>query len=201
MLLGRVLDIRERLFRPFLYLLIHHPSHTTLPWAVASFALKGIEACSSCAFRCVIRHRRHGSWYAARLVFTTSLQLVAAVKSGRVEVPKRWRQAVQNSVAMLRYWEMESPDLREARIILQDILQGLDMVGDHAHFGDDNSGGDGDDDADTHISEQGGCRRIIEAIAEISCFFCKSPLTGTSQKYSHRLLVIFRQAQTITHPC
>jgi hypothetical protein len=152
MLSSRVFDIRERIFCPFLYLLIHDPSPNTLPLAVTSFALKHMETCCKFAPRFAIRHRHHGTLYAARVMFGMSLMLVAAVKSGRMEVPKQWREAVQISIAMLRYWELESPDLGEARIILQNFAQGLDTEGNHADFSEDNSGDQSDDDADTHIS-------------------------------------------------
>lgn len=82
-----------------------------------------------------------------------SLVIVAAVKSGRMRVPKRWRQAVQSSIATLRYWELESPDLREARIILQDIMEGLDMERNHVDFSDDHNGAQNSDGSNTNISQ------------------------------------------------
>jgi hypothetical protein len=58
-------------------------------------------------------------------MFLKSLLLIAAVKSGHIAVPNLWRQGVNACIAGFRFWEQESPDLRESRFVLQSLLDEL----------------------------------------------------------------------------
>lgn len=59
-------------------------------------------------------------------MFLKSLLLTAAVKCGHIAVPSLWRQGVDACVAGFQFWELESPDLRASRMVLQSLLAELD---------------------------------------------------------------------------
>jgi hypothetical protein len=122
---ARLFDFRERIYRPFLYLAIHYPSTDLIQQTLAPYVQRCVEACMTFLLRGTPRHRHHGTWYENRSMFLKSLLLIAAVKSGHVCIPHLWRQGVDACIAGFRFWELESPDLRESRLILQNLLAEL----------------------------------------------------------------------------
>lgn len=58
-------------------------------------------------------------------MFLKSLLIVAAVKSGKVQVPGLWQQGVNLCIAGFKFWELEAPDLREARQVLENLVANL----------------------------------------------------------------------------
>jgi hypothetical protein len=129
MLKTRVTELRERVYRPFLYLAIHHPPGGDFQASLAPFVAKSIEACITVAQALCIKHRHHGAWYSTQQMLAVGLLLLGAVKSQRVHVPERWRDTMEMIIAVLQYWEDEAPDVKEARRILQDIMDRV-VVGD-----------------------------------------------------------------------
>jgi hypothetical protein len=58
-------------------------------------------------------------------MFLKSLLLISAIKSGHVEVPSLWRNGIDACLAGFQFWELESPDLRESRLTLENLLAEL----------------------------------------------------------------------------
>ncbi|KAF7596822.1 hypothetical protein BBP40_012422 [Aspergillus hancockii] len=138
---NRLLEIRLWLYQPFLYYAIHHPISTgqgaceaqccalpseeltnisTLVQSGLNCALKILEA------RC-LRHRHHGIWFDLRALVTSSLIVIAAVKSGNLDVPGIDRQVglkcrFGTTLEALDYWEEEASDIKKARRVLEDLL-------------------------------------------------------------------------------
>ncbi|KAK9241926.1 putative C6 transcription factor [Lipomyces tetrasporus] len=138
---NRLLEIRLWLYQPFLYFAIHHPiisgrglretrnssftgeelaTISTLVKSGLNCTLKILEA------RC-LRHRHHGIWFDLRALVTSSLIVIAAVKSGNLDVPGidgrvGLKSHFDGTLEALTYWEDEAPDIKKARRILEDIL-------------------------------------------------------------------------------
>ncbi|QMW45584.1 hypothetical protein G4B11_009039 [Aspergillus flavus] len=138
---NRLLEIRLWLYQPFLYFVIHNPVDTgqearrtrsssftgeelaTIAILVQSgmhCALKILEA------RC-LRHRHHGIWFDLRALVTSSLIVIAAIKSGNLDVPgidspMELKSHFEGTLQALNYWEDEAPDIKKARCILAGLL-------------------------------------------------------------------------------
>lgn len=126
MLHPRLLDFRERIYRPFLYLCLYHPPTDPIQETLAPYVQRHVQACIKALLRGTPRHRHHGTWYENRGMFLKSLLLVAAVKSRKIHVADIWRECVQLCLAGFKFWEQEAPDLREARFVLESLLAELD---------------------------------------------------------------------------
>ena len=75
-----------------------------------------------------IRHRHHGTWLMSRQSFASALLLLAGTKAGISAIPKeQCENSVQSSIATLRFWEQEAPDLKASRQILEDMYQRLHL--------------------------------------------------------------------------
>lgn len=125
MLHPRLLDFRERIYRPFLYLCLIHPASETVQNTLAPYVQRHVQACTTALMRGTPRHRHHGTWYENRGMFVKSLLVIAAVKSRKVHVTDVWREGVDFCIAGFKYWEQEAPDLREARFVLESLLAQL----------------------------------------------------------------------------
>lgn len=68
-----------------------------------------------------IKHRHHGSWFCCRKVFSRALLMLAAVRSGKIEVFGDWHTSIELVIKYLSYWAAESPDLFVARTILETL--------------------------------------------------------------------------------
>lgn len=122
---ARYLDLRERIWRPFLYLAAHSsPQDPNLP-----IYIQHASQCLNTIFKhilnCSIKHRHHGSWFAARNLFTQGLLVLVAAKSPNIAMPSNWVTVIDTCIVGIRYWEDEAPDLRAARHILQHICQSV----------------------------------------------------------------------------
>lgn len=125
---ARALEIRERIYRPFLFLVIHQELARSTLTPLRPFVQEHTATCLRLIRQWNIRHRHHGTWLMIRQSFASALLLVAARKAGLSEVSEeQCEEAVQMSLSTLRYWEKEAPDLRASRLILEDIVQALDM--------------------------------------------------------------------------
>ncbi|KAL2830036.1 hypothetical protein BDW59DRAFT_29634 [Aspergillus cavernicola] len=125
---SRYLDLRERIWRPFLYLGAHSkPQDPNLLIYVRNAGL-----CLDMIFKhihiCFIRHRHHGSWFAGRSLFTKGLLVLVAARSPNIAMPANWMMAMDTCITGLRYWEDEAPDLRAARLTLQRIYQSVNSI-------------------------------------------------------------------------
>lgn len=129
LLQSRLVEFRERIFRPFLYLAIHSDPAQPAHIAVEPYARRCLDACLQHSLCGSHRHRHHGTWYQNRKIFAESLLVLAAVKSRRVAVPPNWRDAVRATILGLRFWAAEAPDLARAKDILQTLLDEMDDQG------------------------------------------------------------------------
>jgi hypothetical protein len=122
---ARCLDLCERILRPFLYLAAHsNPQDPNLP-IYNQHASQCLNTISKHILNYSIKHRHHGSWFAARNLFTKGLLVLAAAKSPNIAMPSNWGTIIDTCIAGVRYWEDEAPDLRAARHILQHICQSV----------------------------------------------------------------------------
>jgi hypothetical protein len=126
MLQARFLDLRERIWRPFLYIAIHQTSTEADQLTLTTYAQRSLDYALKHISLASIKRRHHGSWFGPRGLFTKSLLLLAAVKSGKMIVPSEWRSSVDLVMTCLKYWESEASDLQAARLTLLSILGELD---------------------------------------------------------------------------
>ena len=130
---GREIAIRSLLYRPFVYLAIHHPpqDHTEM-LRVRSLAHKAISICMMVDPGHSMSHRHHGTWYGLRESISAGLMLVASKMSGLIPDETAFPNGELNdSVYMhlveaylqkLRYWEAEAPsDVRRGREMLEEL--------------------------------------------------------------------------------
>lgn len=126
---ARAFEIRERIYRPFLYLMIHSSKGTSDCDMFHPFVRLHAATCSKLIHHWNIRHRHHGTWLMARQSFASALLLLAAQKAGlHEEIGGRYEASVQSSLSTLRYWENEAPDLQAARLILEDIIRRMNTL-------------------------------------------------------------------------
>ncbi|CAM1508932.1 Fc.00g026710.m01.CDS01 [Cosmosporella sp. VM-42] len=119
---ARLSDFRERIYRPFLYLAVHLPLADPAQQSLEPYLQRCISACVAFLHRGTPRHRHHGTWYENRGMFLKTLLLLAVAKSGRAKLLSSWRHGMDLCLAGFRFWEAESPDLREAYKILSTLL-------------------------------------------------------------------------------
>ncbi|PVH70328.1 hypothetical protein DL98DRAFT_504778 [Cadophora sp. DSE1049] len=116
----RALEVKSWLYRPFLYYTIHHAPYDTLNPRLQSLVLKAIDSSIHWILLRPARHRHHGSWYAGRLVLSSALSIIAAVKAGiEAEKLSDWRDIVLEAISAMEFWEDESPDFRKGREVLE----------------------------------------------------------------------------------
>lgn len=120
---ARNMDIRERIWRPFLFIAIHSSADIEQDQTVQSCAATALSLVCRIIRQFCIKHRHHGAWYAARHIFACALILLAAAKSGRVQMPPDWPELVALSEIHLSYWEDECTDLGVARKVLIQVRQ------------------------------------------------------------------------------
>ncbi|THC89321.1 hypothetical protein EYZ11_011235 [Aspergillus tanneri] len=138
---NRLLEIRLWLYQPFLYFGIHHPigaGHRAGGTQSSSFTneeLATISALVKSGLNCTVkilearclRHRHHGIWFDLRALVTSSLIVIAAMRSGNLDVPGIDRRVglkdhFDGTLEALTYWEDEAPDIKKARRVLEDLL-------------------------------------------------------------------------------
>ncbi|KAL3460375.1 hypothetical protein BJX64DRAFT_300674 [Aspergillus heterothallicus] len=120
---ARYFDLRDRIWRPFLYLAAHADAHDPNLPVYAQNATICLDMVLKQVQHCFIRHRHHGSWLVARGLFTKGLLILVAAKSRNITMPSNWISVVDTCIAGLMYWEDEAPDLRAARLRLQHVYQ------------------------------------------------------------------------------
>ncbi|KAH8694612.1 hypothetical protein BGZ61DRAFT_588540 [Ilyonectria robusta] len=143
MVRGRTLEIQSWLYRPFLYYAIHHPSSDPFRPAMEPFVQKALVYGSAHIRGLGVRHRHHGTWYALRTGMAEALSLLAAVKSGVVDMGDGtgeyggmgeggWRETVKQMIEILGYWEAESVDVGRSKVVLEELLQDVEILQDGA---------------------------------------------------------------------
>ena len=122
---NRLLELRFWLFQPFLYHAIHCD-----PQSVEAHCTLDLESLVDAAMECnaetvrvrTLRHRHHGIWFDIRAIVTASFSVIAAAKSGRVNVKPEWEDRIEQVIATLAFWEAESPDLVKSRRVLEELF-------------------------------------------------------------------------------
>lgn len=125
----RFVEFQERLYRPFLYVSIHgHYDETTIN-DYAHLVQQSLNAC--CAVISTLwsryQYRHHGTWFGMRRLFLSAMVLLAAIKSNKVAIAPEYESAIRMAVEGLKYWEDESPDIEEARKILESVMQSVNV--------------------------------------------------------------------------
>ena len=121
MLKARFLELRERIWRPFLFIVIHAENKEAEDAQNLEYAARSLYLACEYIEQMTIKHRHHGSWYGARQSFTKALLILAAAKSGRIILREDWLSYIEHVQVKLKYWEGEAPDLRIARMALAEI--------------------------------------------------------------------------------
>lgn len=120
---ARAFEIRERIYRPFLYRKIHGQAALERD-ILDPFVNLHTDTCSRLIRHWDIRHRHHGTWLMVRQSFTCALLLLAAQKAGVIDPgSEQCRESVRHTLSTLKYWEGEAPDLKASRIILEDLIR------------------------------------------------------------------------------
>ncbi|KAI6747664.1 hypothetical protein HG530_015772 [Fusarium avenaceum] len=123
---ARAFEIKERIYRPFLFRIIHQPLEESERATLQSFVQTHALTCIKLIQQWDIRHRHHGTWIMARQSFASALLLLIAQKAGLLDsLRKECEQIVNLSISTLRYWEAEAPDLKASRQVLEDIIEQL----------------------------------------------------------------------------
>ncbi|ANB15425.1 hypothetical protein AWJ20_3052 [Sugiyamaella lignohabitans] len=117
---SRFLEMYEYLYRPIVYYAIHCP--TSHP-EVKRYVDKYFYYCDLKCVKVPNAHRHHGTWYHCRGNYTFALILLAAAKGGIIERSvEELREIVGFFITSLKYWEDESPDLKQPALLLTKIL-------------------------------------------------------------------------------
>ncbi|KAH7389223.1 hypothetical protein BKA64DRAFT_758445 [Cadophora sp. MPI-SDFR-AT-0126] len=125
----RALEIKSWLYRPFLYYTIHHVPYTSLSPRLQALVIKAVDTSIHWILLRPVRHRHQGTWYVGRLVLSSALSLLAAVKSGLEDHVRKlgeWRNIVKEAISALEFWEDESPDFSKGREVITVLYNELD---------------------------------------------------------------------------
>ncbi|KAK5677990.1 hypothetical protein LTS10_009874 [Elasticomyces elasticus] len=125
MMLLNYFDLRERIWRPFVYVAVHSVSSPEDQEIIAMCA----TLCLNLSFEMIegstVKHRHHGCWLTARCLVTKALLIIAAAQSARVEIRPDWRRHVHGLQTYLQYWQVEAPDLGSASCAITRLLANM----------------------------------------------------------------------------
>ncbi|KPM42150.1 hypothetical protein AK830_g4438 [Neonectria ditissima] len=123
---ARAFEVKERIYRPFLFSMIHLSLEQSERVTLQPFVQAHASTCIRLIQHWNIQHRHHGAWLMARQSFASALLLVAAQKAGLNEqMGEQCVSSVNISALTLGYWEAEAPDLKASRLILEDMIDQL----------------------------------------------------------------------------
>ncbi|KAJ5371235.1 uncharacterized protein N7496_007327 [Penicillium cataractarum] len=132
---GRATEIRTWIYRPFVYYAIHNPADAPCRELVQPFVEKGLLCSIETLGDHLALHRHHGTWYALRSDVAASLSVIGAVRCGTIQVPPKWKNAVETGLARMKFWEGEVPGLSRSIELVEDHLtQLLDAQGERPLF-------------------------------------------------------------------
>jgi hypothetical protein len=123
MIRARMLEIKSWIFRPFLFYAVHRGPDDIQQAIVKPLVDQAIVHNIRLIESSSIRHQHHGIWYTCRVSASAALAILAAVRSGHIQVPLGWEDSIQLAIETLVVWEPNAPgDLRKARTVLSDLL-------------------------------------------------------------------------------
>lgn len=112
----------SRVYRPFIYYLIHHPPTHSAHQQMLVYARKGLEIDIFFIRSNVITHRHHGAWLCLRALTTNSVIILAAKKAGVIDpMPVGWRDAIRLAKNCLLFWESEVRDAGKLREVVMTV--------------------------------------------------------------------------------
>lgn len=116
-------DLRERIWRPFVYLAVHDSTPETDTSLVSAGAQKCLDMCFQTLEGARLKHRHHGLWLTIRCMFSKALLIIAAAKSeNNLEMPEDWQRRVEEFQDYMRYWEEEAPECKGIRLALESLM-------------------------------------------------------------------------------
>lgn len=118
---SRSIMCREWIHRPFLFYAIHQPMEDPHMEQALPLARKCVQYCTDLIFR-IPKHRMHGSWFVCRSTITRALLIVGAARSRRIDLPDRWREALETARNMLHKYKHEALDLEQAFCFLDPLV-------------------------------------------------------------------------------
>lgn len=105
----RKLALRECLFRPFLFRVVHSPTQHA---AVHEYARECVESCPEESRRLLAKHHHHGSWFAGRAALRCGMSLIAAFRAEFTGMPPDWTSAVEHGIHVNEQWAEKEADLK-----------------------------------------------------------------------------------------
>lgn len=127
---ARVMEVETWLYRPFLYYMIHQSSGE-VPERVRQLAQKSIDSSIHWILHRHVRHRHHGSWFVGRLILSSAISILAAVKAKmRLDSLDDWKEIMQEAISVMDFWADESPDFAVGSVVLQKLSQLVDISND-----------------------------------------------------------------------
>lgn len=124
MIKSRELHLLMFIYRPFLFIAIHHLNSLQNP-NFQRIVDRGVRCFLRHASVSTLKHRHHGTYLAGRSLLSTGFIILAVLKSGHIEMPLGWQNSLQGILAFLQYWGNEAPDLHVGWIIFRDIWQSI----------------------------------------------------------------------------
>lgn len=117
----------SRVYRPFIYYLIHHPPTHPAHQQMLVYARKGLEIDIVFIRSNVITHRHHGAWLCLRALTSNSVIILAARKARVIDpMPVGWRDAIRLAKNCLLFWESEVRDAGKLRDVVMRVEKGVE---------------------------------------------------------------------------
>ncbi|CAG7988856.1 unnamed protein product [Penicillium salamii] len=130
---NRYSAIKLLLYRPFVGYLVSHPfSDVGSDFSLVRLAHQALETCLAYNTREIgLLHRHHGVWFFCRSMAVRALLVLAVKRAGVIDSLNLdgvadWEAqldaSLRDSVNVLRYWELESVDLRKMRVVIEGLI-------------------------------------------------------------------------------
>lgn len=112
----------SRVYRPFIYYLIHHERTHPAYEQMMKYARKGLEIDINFILSNVITHRHHGAWLSLRALTSNSVIILAARRARVLDpMPNRWRDAIRLAKSCLSFWESEVRDAGKLKEVVMRV--------------------------------------------------------------------------------
>lgn len=120
----RYLHFSYLLYHPMVYIVIHGSSDEPHFPTSITLARKCLTYSAEIIGRHHEDHWRHGGlWFTLRTSFRAALSILAAIRSGIIDVPTDWQMLLQKVIKQHRSWENEATNIKWMRHILESLFQ------------------------------------------------------------------------------